>query len=752
MRVNLPKKPKFKSHFAVEVLEPDALFLLGEQGQQVFRGRLFVRIASLLDGKHTIPEILAKIGKSFPLHEFFISLHQLLQKGCIVEADGKSSLDYPAFWDYLGADPGNTAGRMEKASLAVETVGDIDSRVLVDCLERNGMTTSQKGELLLVATDDYLLSELEEINHGQMASGRPWILVKPVGMVLWIGPLFRPGETGCWKCLEQRLKANRQVERFARNRSEKTVSFDISKSRLPSSVAAGMNLAAMEIAKTLVIEKDNDLEGKVVTLDLVSLEYKEHILVKRPQCSACSSTITLEPKPVVLQSRPKIYSPISGHRTAIPEETFERYKHHISPITGVITSFQQRGDDIYGGRINNYSAGHYFPILTDDVTQLSVNLFTRSGGGGRSEIQAKVGALCESIERYSGIYWGEEKKMDATYNELRPEAVHIRDLALFSENQHKNREELNKTRLSDQQYIPDPLDDNARIAWSPAWSMTDQCFKFLPTGYCYYGHMDPGFSCVSDSNGNAAGNSIEEAILLGFLELVERDAVALWWYNRAKRPEVNVDSFGIPYLVEVKTLFRDKLHRDLHILDITTDLKIPAFAAVSRRIDRPTEDIITGFCAHLDPRTAIVRAVDGANQYMPALSRTSEDGSTLYRMSDPETIAWWKNATYGNQPYLTPDSQAEPKGINDYPSMASNDLMTDVMTCLDIVRENGLEMLVVDQTRPDIGLPVAKVVVPGLRHFWRRLAPGRLYNVPVALGWLDRPLLESEMNPIACFV
>ena len=59
-----------------------------------------------------------------------------------------------------------------------------------------------------------------------------------------------------------------------------------------------------------------------------------------------------------------------------------------------------------------------------------------------------------------------------------------------------------------------------------------------------------------------------------------------------------------------------------------------------------------------------------------------------------------------------------------------------------------MEMLVLDQTRQDIGLNVVKVIVPGLRHFWQRLGPGRLYDVPVQMGWLDKPLTEEELNPI----
>jgi hypothetical protein len=47
---------------------------------------------------------------------------------------------------------------------------------------------------------------------------------------------------------------------------------------------------------------------------------------------------------------------------------------------------------------------------------------------------------------------------------------------------------------------------------------------------------------------------------------------------------------------------------------------------------------------------------------------------------------------------------------------------------------------------------VVKVVVPGMRHFWVRLAPGRLYDVPVRLGWLDHALAEEDLNPVPMFL
>ena len=85
--------------------------------------------------------------------------------------------------------------------------------------------------------------------------------------------------------------------------------------------------------------------------------------------------------------------------------------------------------------------------------------------------------------------------------------------------------------------------------------------------------------------------------------------------------------------------------------------------------------------------------------------------------------------------------------FTDYPHIASDDLLDDVQLCQKIVEEKNMEMLVLDQTRPDIGLRVAKVIVPGMRHMWKRWGKGRLYDVPVKMGWLPEPLTEAQLNP-----
>ena len=63
----------------------------------------------------------------------------------------------------------------------------------------------------------------------------------------------------------------------------------------------------------------------------------------------------------------------------------------------------------------------------------------------------------------------------------------------------------------------------------------------------------------------------------------------------------------------------------------------------------------------------------------------------------------------------------------------------------------GHEVIVVDQTRPDLELSVVKVMSPGLRHFWRRLGEGRLFTAPVSMARRSSPLGEDELNPRSIF-
>jgi ribosomal protein S12 methylthiotransferase accessory factor len=279
------------------------------------------------------------------------------------------------------------------------------------------------------------------------------------------------------------------------------------------------------------------------------------------------------------------------------------------------------------------------------------------------------------------------------------------------------------------------------LDWTPVWSLTRGEHRLFPTALLYFGAPGPP-SVRADSNGNAAGGTLEDAALQGMLEVVERDAVALWWYNRTRQPAVDLDAFGDPWIAELREAYAG-LGRELWVLDLTADLGVPVLAAVSRRTGGPREAIMLGFGAHLDPAVAVRRALTELNQMMPPLLDGWDGGD------DPDAARWLRDATVAGQPYLRPDPARGPAELAD---ASSPDLLADVKLVRARLEAAGLEVFVLDQTRPDIGLPVVKVIVPGLRGFWGRFAPGRLYDVPVRLGRLAEPTAYEDLNPMRIFL
>ena len=216
-----------------------------------------------------------------------------------------------------------------------------------------------------------------------------------------------------------------------------------------------------------------------------------------------------------------------------------------------------------------------------------------------------------------------------------------------------------------------------------------------------------------------------------------------------RRPAIDLTTFDEPYFATWQERYR-AANRETWALDLTSDLGIPSVVTVSRRIDKPRQDILIAFGAHFDVKVAISRAMTEMNQFLPAVLNVTA-GSEEYLFPDPEQQHWWRNATLENQPYLMP-VEGRSRTASDYYDLTTDDLAEDVRLAERIVARAGMEMLVLDQTRPDIGLPVVKVVVPGMRHFWTRFAPGRLYDIPVRMGWLDNPTAECNLNPIGMFL
>jgi ribosomal protein S12 methylthiotransferase accessory factor len=757
-------RPRFRPHLHVEVVPEEGVFLLSDARQTLLRGRLYELVSPLLDGR-TADDVCQQLrGQASPAAVYY-TLAQLERKDYLCEQEDVLPAGQAALWSSLMIAPTAAAKRLAERPITVRALG-VEAGPFLELLRSLNVIVDADGRPDVVLTDSYLRAELEMCNAEALRDGRPWLLVKPAGRQIWVGPLFRPGQTGCWECLARRLGANSPVETYLRGRNGDAAAIGHDRACSPATLQVAWGLAAHAVATWVVRGELPELDGKLQTLDVTTWRLQTHTLMRLPFCPACGRGTDEAVRPFrspVLQSRKKAFTNDGGHRVLPPEETLARYGHHVSPLTGAVPMLERldplttaprpdgktgEGDD---GVLHVYIAGNNVARPYHNLAHLRSDLRTLNAGKGTSDVQARASALCEGLERYSGVFRGDEPSRPARQRELGESAISLGDCLLFSDRQYRERDSLNATG-SRFGFIPIPFNREAEIDWSPVWSLTQGAVRYLPTAFCYYDYPQPDEQtyCMACSNGNAAGNTLEEAILQGFLELVERDSVALWWYNRVRRPGVDLDSFGEPYLERLRA-FLHRHGRSFWALDLTADLGIPVFASVCRRTDGPPEQIVFGFGAHLEPRVALLRAVTEMNQMLSSPLLAPEGKELGDPTADPDTAHWLQTATTANQPYLLP-ADGSPRIAASYPRAWSDDVAEDIRSCQRLVERAGLEMLVLDQTRPEVGLPVAKVIVPGLRHFWARLAPGRLYDVPVRLGWLNRPLTEDELNPIPMFL
>lgn len=747
--------PRLRGSVRCWTVEPDQVFLLSETHHYVLIGRAYRCVAPLVDGVRSSAEIVAHAARHCGYPQALFALQEMTRKGYVVDAGPGGVDDATWAWaDLLGTTPAVASARVVSARVGVEWVGPGASAAVADALQARGLTVVAAEDApthRVVLADDLRRAALAASDAAARRAGLPWLLAKPRGAVPWIGPGVVPGETACWQCLAAWLDGTRQVERYVERHGAADVPV------VTARAAGGATRHAAELLATAVEAwvirgaLPEALRGALVTYDLVAGTAERHVVIRRPQCAGCGEPAAAA-RAVRIGSARKVFTGDGGHRTAHPEQTWARVAPWVSPVTGLVSSLVRKEERDDGLRYS-YAAGHAFVQPERDVAALKANLRFRSGGKGMTEVQSRVSAVGESVERWSGVWRGDEPREHGAARDLGDRVVPLESVLLFSAAQYAGRAAWNRAcSPTGYHLVPHPLDPALPIDWTAATSLTRGGTRLLPAASCWYGHPDAAhFFCATDANGTSAGNTLEEAILQGFLELAERDAVAMWWYLRIPRPAVDLDAWRDPYLDRLRERY-DAMHRDLWVLDLTNDLGIPVFAGVSRRRDGPPEDIIASFGAHRDARIALTRAVTETSQFLPALSRREPDGSTRYAYDDPDAIAWWSREVVAAHPWLAPAAGRPASTPTTYAHLTyHDDLRDDIHACVETARAAGVETLVIDQTRPDAPLAVARVVAPGLRHFWRRLAPGRLYDVPVRLGWVPTAPDERDLNPVSLF-
>jgi ribosomal protein S12 methylthiotransferase accessory factor len=261
----------------------------------------------------------------------------------------------------------------------------------------------------------------------------------------------------------------------------------------------------------------------------------------------------------------------------------------------------------------------------------------------------------------------------------------------------------------------DCFHDDLRLLWIEGRNWLDGAPRWVPletVSADYTLPLPPGYgSFAASTNGLASGNTLHEAVAHGICEVVERDAVALWKLQgeqQRRASAVDSDTIDEPLCREILTRFEGAGVR-VKVWDVTSDVGIAAFCCLAYGDDQDWADPEFGAGCHPAREIALLRALTEAAQARTTFISGSRDdlGSALY---EPDV-------RYRRQAYCRALAAAHGpvRAFNQTPTLESDSLRVDVEWILSRLRAVAIEeVVVVDLTRTEFGLPVVRVVVPGL--------------------------------------
>lgn len=758
------------------------VIVTSQQRKTMLTGRIFLDLLPLLaEGELFGEQLVQSLAGKYTDLQVRTALYHLIAKNILVSSEHNLTATQALFWSSVGLSPCVAQQRLAACPLHVASLTDepFPAQLLAKLQEFGWqhVARAEDAELLLYRVDSYLQADIAAINARHLADGKRWLLLQLGEETARCGPLFCSAahpviiNCPCWECLRVRMaEGDVSVEEFLRKHEHQHLPHP------PTHMSSHLNtaLGTYLLAEMGALLQDDEvvapLRSHVLSLAVPQMTCEYNWVAQLPYCRACCKDEACwdakrAPSALQLKAQPALSSVSGGTRAYTPEAVFERYRKHVSPLTGAVDKVDYcvgTYHDADGSKwdwFHNSTGGKNRSLQKESFDNLRKSFRASVGGKGSTAMQAQVGVVCEAFERAALSF----NELEVIFRHARfgdfadGEAIAPNTIALFSETQYKNREAINGMQHNFY-YVPQPFDLEQEAMWTPVWSLSEARHKYLATCSLYVGNQ--GFEHLNKykyvcSNGVAGGSTLEEAILQGFYELIERDACAIWWYNRLHLPPVDIEKFDLQWLQRAKTFYA-AIQRELWVLDMTSDLGVPCCVAISRHTQpgRP-EAVLFGFGAHVNQCIAVVRAISEVNQLLAAYEVNfpeEQDFATWVRKTHPTDDADWILTTRTTDPsfsWLLPDSSA---AAQDYPCPQFSYLLEEINYLRSIAESKGMEVLVHDMTRTDIDYHVARVIVPGLRHFWRRLAPGRLYDVPVARGQLSQAHKEEEMNPIAMFL
>lgn len=163
------------------------------------------------------------------------------------------------------------------------------------------------------------------------------------------------------------------------------------------------------------------------------------------------------------------------------------------------------------------------------------------------------------------------------------------------------------------------VNDMVPVAWEEMVNVANGASKLVPSDLVWMvtriKHQPLAYFQMG-SNGLASGGTLEDAILSGLYEILERDAWTLnqWLMDLHGLFPKRTPLIDLPPRVEtmVRRIEAAKLH--LHLFDITNNYSVPVFRAILLDLSGNVAGTFAGFGCHLNAEIAAIRAITEAAQ------------------------------------------------------------------------------------------------------------------------------------------
>jgi putative methanogenesis marker protein 1 len=215
-----------------------------------------------------------------------------------------------------------------------------------------------------------------------------------------------------------------------------------------------------------------------------------------------------------------------------------------------------------------------------------------------------------------------------------------------------------------------------------------------------------------NTNGIASGNSLEEAVLHGMFEVIERDAWSICEFQRRPTADLVQDLNG-RVSSKLIGLFKEA-GVEIHLKDLTSEVGVPTFGAAADDVRLKDPLLLTvGVGTHLNPEIAAIRALTEVAQ-----SRATQ----LHGIKmDPKWAEANRKLGYERMKAMNRlwfNDHGGPRSISSFEGEDTTDIYDDIQVVLEKLRKAGFErVIVVDLTRDELKVPVVRVIIPGMEVY-----------------------------------